>query len=130
MDLIKSISVLKDLRGELKDIDKRIVRLKNESEKSENKELIIILQDRIDYAELRRSQIHSELNKLQQVIDQADISVKERRILTLYYIDGYSWQQVAFRIGESDEQIPRRIRNRLLRRKTNVVKKVDEKDEK
>ena len=124
MDLIKSISELKDLRGELKDVDKRIHRLKKESAELDNHELIDVLQMRINYAMRRRSQIYSELNKLQQVIDQADISAKERRILTLYYVDGYSWQQVAFRIGESDEQVPRRIRNRLLRREKNAIKKI------
>lgn len=117
MDLISSISELKDLRGELKDVEKRILELTKAKETAGSRELQESLQERIDYSAERKRQIHLLLNEFQQVVDNADITSKERRVLTLYYIDGLSWQQVAFRMGEHDEQVPRRIRNKLLRKK-------------
>lgn len=38
-----------------------------------------------------------------------------RRIITLRYVEGLTWQQVANRIGESDESYPRRKCNRFLK---------------
>ena len=37
-----------------------------------------------------------------------------RQIMTLRYVYGYTWQRVAFEIGETDEQYPRRKHNRYL----------------
>ena len=122
MDLISSISELKDLRGELKDVERRIRELTKAKEAAGNRELQESLQERIDYSAERKRQIYSLLTEFQQIVDDADITSKERRVLTLYYIDGLSWQQVAFRMGEHDEQVPRRIRNRLLRKKRNKNK--------
>lgn len=64
-----------------------------------------------------------ELNRLNRYIQSIDDS-EMRQILTLRYINGLSWQQVAFSIGESDEQYPRRKHNRFLKQS-----KVDENDE-
>lgn len=38
-----------------------------------------------------------------------------RQILTLYYLKGLTWQQVAFKIGKHDEQIPRKKVENFLR---------------
>jgi len=35
-------------------------------------------------------------------------------ILTYRYISGLTWQQIAFNIGEHDEQYPRRKHNKFL----------------
>ena len=37
-----------------------------------------------------------------------------RQIMTYRYIDGDTWQMIAARIGEWDEQYPRRLHNRYL----------------
>ena len=47
-----------------------------------------------------------------------------RMILSLRYINGLSWLQIAFSIGEHDEQYPRKKLNRFL-----AKRKLDEKDE-
>ena len=38
-----------------------------------------------------------------------------RLILSLRYINGLSWQQVAFSIGEYDESYPRKKHNKFLK---------------
>ncbi len=39
-----------------------------------------------------------------------------RRIMRLRYLDGLTWQKVAYAIGEHDEQYPRRKHDRFLER--------------
>ena len=63
-----------------------------------------------------------ELNRLNRYINTIDDS-QMRLILSLRYINGLSWQQIAFSIGEYDEQYPRRKHNAFLRTQ------VDENDE-
>ncbi len=64
-----------------------------------------------------------ELKKINQFIQNIDDS-QMRLILTYRYIDRLTWQQIAFRIGESDEQYPRKKHNAFLKKY-----KLDEKDE-
>jgi hypothetical protein len=64
-----------------------------------------------------------ELNRLNRYIESIENS-EMRMILSLRYINGLSWQQVAFSIGEHDEQYPRRKHNKFLKQS-----KVDENDE-
>lgn len=56
-----------------------------------------------------------ELNRLNRYINSLEDS-EMRQILTYRYISGLTWQQVAFNIGESDEQYPRRKHNNFLRK--------------
>ena len=63
-----------------------------------------------------------ELNRLNRFINGIEDS-QMRLILSLRYINGLSWQQIAFSIGEYDEQYPRRKHNAFLRTQ------VDENDE-
>ncbi|WP_157833584.1 hypothetical protein [Desulfotruncus alcoholivorax] len=39
-----------------------------------------------------------------------------RIILSLRYINGMTWQQIAFSIGEHDERYPRRKHNEFLKK--------------
>jgi len=55
-----------------------------------------------------------ELNRLNRYIESIEDS-EMRMILSLRYINGLSWQQVAFSIGEHDEQYPRRKHNKFLK---------------
>lgn len=64
-----------------------------------------------------------ELNRLNRYIESIEDS-EMRLIMSLRYINGLSWQQVAFSIGEHDEQYPRRKHNKFLKQS-----KVDENDE-
>lgn len=56
-----------------------------------------------------------ELKKMNQFIQNIDDS-QMRLILAYRYIDRLTWQQIAFRIGESDEQYPRKKHNAFLKK--------------
>lgn len=56
-----------------------------------------------------------ELNRLNRYIESIEDS-EMRLIMSLRYINGLSWQQVAFSIGEHDEQYPRRKHNKFLQK--------------
>ena len=64
--------------------------------------------------EERRWACMEELGCLYAFIDAIPDS-RLRRIFSFRYIDGLSWLQVAFRIGEHDEQYPRRLHNRYVK---------------
>ncbi len=64
-----------------------------------------------------------ELNRLNRYIESVEDS-QMRMILSLRYVNGLTWQQIAFSIGECDEQYPRKKHNRFL-----AKIKLDEKDE-
>lgn len=55
-----------------------------------------------------------ELNRLNRYIEGIEDS-QTREIFRLRYINGLSWLQVAFSIGEYDEQIPRKKHDRFLK---------------
>jgi len=56
-----------------------------------------------------------ELNRLTRYISDIEDS-QIRQILSLRYINGLSWQRIAFLIGEHDEQYPRRKHNAFLKK--------------
>lgn len=62
----------------------------------------------------RRTRCMEELGRLYAFIDDIPDSFT-RQIFTCRYIDGDTWQRVAFRVGNTDEQIPRKYHNRYLR---------------
>ena len=66
-----------------------------------------------DRLEDRRERCLDLLGALYAFIDDIDDSLM-RQIVTYRYIDGDTWQAVAIRIGERDEQYPRRLHNRFL----------------
>ena len=55
-----------------------------------------------------------ELNRLEKFIQTVEDS-EIRTILALRYIRCLTWQKIAYMIGESDEQYPRRKHNAFLR---------------
>ena len=82
-----------------------------------------------DRLEARRTRCMEELGALYAFIDDIDDSLL-RQIFTYRYIDGGTWLQVALRLGESDEQYPRRLHNRYLARaKPRLPGEFDENDE-
>lgn len=60
-----------------------------------------------------------ELKRLNQFINTIDDS-QLRQIFSLRYINGLTWQQIAFAIGECDESYPRRLHNRFLKAAENA----------
>ena len=54
-----------------------------------------------------------ELNRIDRFIQSVEDS-QIRIILTLRYIQGLSWQKIAYAIGEHDEQYPRRKHNNFI----------------
>ena len=62
----------------------------------------------------RERRCQTELDKIEHFIAGIEDS-KIRQIITLYYVQGLSWQQVAFRIGHHDEQYARRKIDRFLK---------------
>lgn len=79
--------------------------------------------DLLDLLECKKRQCVIEQQRLERFINCIGDS-QMRQILALRYINALSWQQVAFCIGEHDEQYPRRKHNRFLE-----IYKVDENDE-
>ena len=86
-------------------------------------DLGILIAEQRDLIDLKVRQSVVEYNRLMRYIASVE-DAQMRTILSLRYIDGLSWQQVAFRIGESDEQYPRRKHNKFLRKS-----QLDENDE-
>jgi len=62
----------------------------------------------------------AEYKRLCRFIDSVDDSMM-RQILSLRYINGLSWQQIAFSIGEHDEQYPRRKHQAFLAKQTKMT---------
>lgn len=124
----KELSQLYYLNREIEYLQKRLRELKEKSVSCTNiitgmphgtdiKDLvgncaseIIDLEDLI---EIKLKECFFNLNKLNRYINSIDDS-QMRMILSLRYINGLSWQQVAFSIGETDEQFPRRKHNKFL----------------
>ena len=55
-----------------------------------------------------------ELNRLNRYINSINDS-EMRLILSLRYINGLSWQQVAFSIGAYNESVPRKKHNKFIK---------------
>ena len=77
----------------------------------------------------RRLRCMEQLGALYDFIDGIGDS-RMRLIMGYRYIDGDTWQRIATRIGETDEQYPRRLHNRFLRETEMRIPAIfDEKDE-
>jgi len=84
--------------------------------------------------DLQVKKLQAELNKrlrgliyTERKISSFLESIKDseiRRMINLRYVEGLTWQQIANRIGESDEQYPRKKVKRFMEKQ-----KLDEKDE-
>ena len=71
--------------------------------------------DTLKLIELKQEQSIIEYNRLNRYICEIPDS-EIRQIMSLRYINGLSWHQVANRIGEYDESYPRRKHNRFLQK--------------
>jgi len=70
--------------------------------------------------ELNTQKCYYELNRLTRYINSIKDS-QMRLILSLRYINGLCWQQIAFSIGKYDESYPRRKHNKFLKESENKI---------
>ncbi|MBQ6347132.1 MAG: hypothetical protein IJI71_06180 [Clostridia bacterium] len=124
MDVKGKIDQLKQLRylkGEVILLSQRIERLEAEITGNarcrwrgraalEHGAQLVALRDTLA---ARRATCMAQLGALHRYIDGIDDS-RMRQIMAGRYVDGLSWKEVAARIGERDEQYPRRLHNRFL----------------
>lgn len=119
----KWLECYRDSLREIKLLEKRISRLKN------NKDLVFTgseLEALLQIYEERHVCLKKETIRIEQFINSVNDS-KMRQIIILKYLEGKTWQQVAFAIGEYDEQYPRRRFNAFA--DTCAKNKLDEKDD-
>ena len=142
-DMIERLSQLRHLKWEVDELSQRIGELEERAMGGSARPMGMLRSGRLDdrvaraaasLADLRdrmarrRLDCLEELGRLYAFIDDLPDS-QLRQIFAARYIDGLSWQNVARRIGETDEQVPRRLHNRALRKKIAENTKFDEKDE-
>lgn len=131
-ELVGQLNQLNDLKAEVNELSQRIARIELSArgihwgrvglERTQRAAKgVEALRDRM---EVRRVDCMEALGRLYGIIDGAPDS-KVRRILAARYIDGMIWREVAFHIGETDEQVPRRIHNRYVEE---LVKEMNEAD--
>ncbi len=78
-------------------------------------DMAILIAEQRDLIGFKVRQSVIEYNRLNRYIASVE-DAQMRMILSLRYVNGLSWQQVAFHIGESDESYPRRKHNKFLRK--------------
>ena len=142
-DMIERLSQLRHLKREVDELSQRIGELEERAMGGSARPMGMLRSGRLDdrvaraaasLADLRdrmarrRLDCLEELGRLYAFIDDLPDS-QLRQIFAARYIDGLSWQNVARRIGETDEQVPRRLHNRAVRKKSAELAQFDEKDE-
>ena len=121
--MVRRLSQLRDMRREVDELSQRIARIELAGRGRicapgpAAGRALSGLSDARSLMEARRLACMEELGRLYAFIDALPES-RLRRIFALRYIDGLTWLQVAFRIGETDEQYPRRVHNAWIRRMT------------
>ena len=142
-ELVERLNQLRYLKREVDELSQRIAQLELEAQGGSGRisgmprshrlddrvaQAAASIADLRDRMESRRLDCMVELGRLYAFIDDADDSLI-RQILAARYIDGLSWQRIAMRIDEGDEQVPRRLHNRYLQKKIAEGLKFDENDE-
>lgn len=142
-DWVRRLSQLRYLKQEVDELSQRIAQLELEAQGGVGRisgmpgrrgntdrvaEYAVKIAGVRERMEQRRIDCMEELGRLYAFIDDVEDS-QMRRILSARYIDGLSWQDVAWRIDETDEQVPRRLHNRFLQKKIAENAKFDENDE-
>ena len=140
-DIVKRLNQLGDLKREVNELSQRLGQLELEAQGGSGRitglprsnrtsdrvaRAAACIADLRELLEDRRVDCLEELGRLYAFIDDLPDS-RLRRVFTARYVDGLSWQAVAVRIGEYDEQVPRRLHNRYLQSYISV--QFDENDE-
>ena len=125
---------IRDLKKEVDDLSQRIAEIEMHltdpgarvtglpgyALKSRSKRELRAEQELLNRLQSRRAESMEELGQLYALIDGIH-DPKTRLIFTHRYIDRLTWQAIAFKISECDEQVPRRIHERFLKMLTNAV---------
>ena len=137
-ELIDRLSQLRVLKIELKQLERRVQKLERVVEQRKNmvekmidggeswEDISRFIEPVLDaYLSSKRFAMEylEEYRQLTQFIFSLGNS-KIRTILTARYIDGLTWQAIAFIIGEYDEQVPRRLHNHFIQAYTNTKSNV------
>ena len=137
-ELIDRLSQLRALKIELKLLERRVQKLERVVERRKNmvekmidggeswEDISRFIEPVLDaYLSSKRFAMEylEEYRQLTQFIFSLGNS-KIRRILTARYIDGLTWQAIAFTIGEYDEQVPRRLHNHFIQAYINTKSNV------
>ena len=118
-EMVRRLFQLRDMRREVDELSQRLAKL----ELAQHGRILApgpaaraaaALNDVRSRMDARRADCMAELGRLYAFIDDIPDS-RLRRIFTFRYIAGLTWQQIAFKIGEHDEQYPRRLHNRYVR---------------
>ena len=140
-DMVRRLERLGDLKREVNELSQRIAELELMAQGGSGRitglprgsrtsdrvaRAAACIADLRDRMEDRRVDCLEELGRLYALIDDIPDS-RLRQIFSARYIDGLSWQAVATRIDEFDEQVPRRAHNKYLQ--TYIASKFDENDE-
>lgn len=78
-------------------------------------DLAILIAEQRDLIDLKVRQSVVEYNRLNRYIASVE-DAQMRMILSLRYVQGYSWQKVALHMGLTDEQLPRKWHNAFLKK--------------
>jgi len=140
-EMVRRLGQLGDLKREVNELSQRIGQLELEAQGGSGRisglprsgrvsdrvaRAAACIADLRELLEDRRVDCLEELGRLYAFIDDLPDS-RLRLVFTARYIDGLSWQGVATRIGEYDEQVPRRLHNRCLQ--NYISTQFDENDE-
>ena len=85
--------------------------------------LAVLIYEQKRLIENKTERAYIEQNRLYRFIGEIDDSLM-RQIMQLRYVNGLTWQQIAFAIGETDEQYPRRKHNAFLQNLTKMTKDI------
>ena len=119
-ELVKRLSQLKDMKREVDELSQRIAQIelkqhgRNLAPGPASERARAGLEDARSRMESRRCACMEELGRLYAFIDDIPDS-RLRRIFSFRYLEGLTWLQIAFRIGECDEQVPRRAHDRYVK---------------
>lgn len=117
-ELVKRLSQLTQMRREVDELSQRIGQIelaqRGRVTAPGAERALAGLEDARSRMEARRLSCMEELGRLYAFIDAIPDS-RLRRIFSFRYIDGLTWLQVAFKIGEYDEQVPRKAHGRYVK---------------
>ena len=124
LEQLRSLKIeIKELEAELRDIPKTTDSVRGSTVNHPYIEHTIVIEgpdkkldrelyDKLSMKILKRKY---ELNRMEDWLDSINDS-QMRTILKLYYKDGLTWKEVAFKIGHYDEQYPRKKCDQFLKK--------------
>lgn len=119
-ELVKRLSQLRDMKREVDELSQRIAQIELAQRGRilapgpASGRALAGLEDARSRMESRRLACMEELGLLYAFIDGIPDS-RLRRIFSFRYLDGLTWLQIAFRLGDYDEQGPRKAHERYVR---------------